>query len=234
MELFERVRASKNILYMLAGAVLLLFLFGGVFLSGRSPKPSPSPTRGTISEVTIDNGSTRLTVKRNGVVRVAHGDRVFYQFWEEARVEELFSRLETLDLSSFDSQLKPGEVGYVLTLTTSQGVITIAIPQDALDLPDVIQELIETVDELTEQFDEDEAAGGAAALLSSPSPSPSPLASFTPTPVPAVLPSAVPSPTPTPTSGSGGGLPTQQIFACEFAGATRIRVLSETICDLLE
>ena len=242
MQVIDKLKHSHNALLVIGGAMLMLMVFTAIFLSGRSPQRATDQPEGKITAVTIENDTTKLKIKRNGVVEISSGDRVLYQYWEKDRVDRLFSLLEKTDFSGFDSRLKPGQAGYLLTLNTDQGIITVAIDADSDLIPDVIQELIDILEEITEQFNSEETniflptptpiSTPSATLLATPTPTPP---SPTPTSTPWVFPT--PTPTPTPYGGNGGASSTpspQQLFSCEYTGATgRFRVLSETLCDLI-
>jgi len=235
--IINKLAASKNLIYFILGGVLLLVMFGGLFIAGSPKKKEAKASPGSLTEITIENDKTKLTVKRNGVVEVRSGDKVFYQFWEKDRVDRLFSLLEKADFSGFGSKLKPGEEGYLLTLTTDQGTITIAIPGNSEIIPDIVKELIETLEEISEQIGGGSVASPLPSLLPLGSATPTPTATPFATPTPTATPFATPTPTATPTApGAGGGTPSpQELFVCEYTGSTgRVRVLSETLCDLVE
>lgn len=236
MDIRHKLHISKQIALIIAGAVGFLMLFGGLLLAGL-PQPKSKPTGGEIQEIILQNDQAKLRIQRNGVVEISTKDRTVFQFWDQDRVNKLFSLLEQTDWSKFNSRLKPGERGYLLTLVTANGTITVAIPE-GLDLPPVVEELVTLFEELVEQ------AGGGSPSPSqslppffSPTPTPRPSTS-NPSPSPTPKPSSS-SPTPTPTpipsgGGYGGGSPTEP-FVCTYTGTTSKRMLlSETQCDLVE
>jgi len=232
MELFDKLRISKQLLLLVIGAVVVLLVFASFFVAG-TPKPKVSTATGRISEIILENEDSKLTIKRNGVVEVTSGDRAFYQYWDESRVDELFAAIEKADFSGFSNRLKPGEAGYLLTIITDGGTITIAIPEGSASIPAAIAELIEIIEQVENQL-----PVGSAAPSPTPTPTPTPppgatpIPTQTPTPTPTPTPPPGATPTPTPTPGGGGPQP-QQLFACEYTGATgEVRILSETLCDL--
>lgn len=235
MDTIRKLHMSKQIMWLVGGAFLLLTLFGGLLFAG-APKPKTSVKQGKIQEIILQNDQAKLRIQRNGVVEISTKDRTVFQFWDQERIDRLFSLLEKTDWKGFASRLKPGQKGYLLTLKTADGEITVAIAEDDSLIPTVVKELIKILNEVVEQI------GGGA----SPSPSLLPLASPTPgvsaTPKPSIAPSPTPTPnqsagpsvTPTPTPPPVGGSQ-QQLFACQYTGTTaKRRILSETICDLVE
>lgn len=235
MDIEQRLHISKHILFLLAGAFLLLSLFGGLLLAG-APRSTPLRGQGKIQEITLENDQAKLRIQRNGVVEITTKNRTIYQFWDQDRVNRLFALLEQADWSKFGSRLQPGQKGYLLTLTTDAGVITVAIPEDSTILPEGVKQLISLFTDLVQQAQ----GGNPSPSVLFPSPSPSPLVTLpSPSPLssphPAVSPSQLPfaslAPAPIPTSTPF----TQEPFICHFTGTTlKIKILSDTLCDLLE
>lgn len=221
-------KISKNLLFFILGALVLIGVFVALFITALPKKTAPRSTANKISEITIQNDQVKLKIKRNGLVEISTANRSFYQFWDQDRINRLFGLLEQTDWSKF----KSSPTGYLLTVVTDQGTFTVVIPDDLLDLPPGVQELIDILEDMTDSLDDQ--AGGLPPLPS-PSPSPSPAPSSFPSPSPSLLPSPTPTSTPTffptPTPDSDRYTP----FVCRYTGTTeKIKVLSETLCDLVD
>ncbi len=234
MEILTKLKSSKQIIYLILGAIVILAVFGGIFISGSSPKKVPV-RQGKITEVVIQNDVAKLKINKNGVVEVTTKDRVFYQFWDQERVNKLFALLEKASLTGYNSRLKPGQVGYLVTIVTDGGTITIAIGEDQ-SLDGGLAELIDLFKEVTDQLpDTGEASPTPSPLIPTPTPTTSSRPSATPSPQVSPRPSPTPTPRPSPTPTPSGGGPSQKLFECQFTGQTAKRqILSETQCDLAE
>ena len=240
MDITNRLHISRQIAYLLMGAFLLLTLFGGLLLAG-APRPTSPANATKLKEVVLQNDQAKLRIQRNGVVEITTADRTVFQFWDQERVNRLFALLERTDWSGFSSRLKPGEKGYLLTLTTEAGTFMVAIADNSPIIPDVVKELITILDEVVGGLGPSPTPGPSFLPLL-PSPSPSALPKVSPSPSPSALVSPRPSsasPTPTPTlppGGGGSGDNSRYVpFVCRYTGTTaKVRVLSETLCDLIE
>ncbi len=224
-------------LFFIIGAVALLLMFAGLFIVG-SPKQKKKikVKKGDVTQVVIEGENAKLTVKRNGLVEVETDTRSFYQHWDEKRVERLFSLLKDQDYSGYSNRLRSGESGYLVTISTTDGDIVIAIT-DFGDVPDGLDELIEILQEIEEEIDDEDNDGSGTDEIgfgSSPSPSSSP-GSF---PSPSISPSPTPGysayPTPTPTPVGEPEIDPQVPFSCELSDLDGgINILSETVCNLI-
>lgn len=210
---------------MLVVGIAVVFLLVGISMaiSNRSRKTGGA---GSISEITVTKGDTSISLNRQGVLTVKIPEGTFQQQWSENKTAHFFAQFEGENFSKFEG-LGPEEGGYVLTIVTADGVtITIYLPYSGIDIPDVVEDLIETLEEIIE-------SGGA------PTPTPEYSGSVTITPTQSPLfPTSTPTPviggaTPTPTPIDGGG---QQEayeipFVCEFLDPEiRPDILSETLC----
>lgn len=205
-----------------------------------APKPAVVNKGSKVKEIILQNDRAKLRIQRNGVVEITTPERTVFQFWDQERVNRLFLLLEQTDWSGFSSRLKPGEKGYLLTLTTDAGTITVAITDNSPIIPDVVKELIIILDEVVGGLGPSPTPGPSSLPLTpSPSPSALPIVSPSPSPAPLVSPqpsSASPNPTPTPPPGGGSGDNSRYVpFVCQYTGTTaKVRILSETLCDLVE
>ncbi len=239
MDITHRLHISRQIAYLLLGAFLLLTIFGGMLFAG-APKSTPVAKTGRIREIVLQNDQAKLRIQRNGVVEITTPERTVFQFWDQDRVNRLFSLLEKTNWSGYASRLKPGQRGYLLTITTEGGTIIVAIADDSPVVPEVVKELIDILEEVTEGLDPLPTPGPSLwPVVPSPSPSPKPSTVPAPSPSPRVSPrpsSASPTPTPTPPAGGGSGDNSRYVpFICTYTGTTaKVRVLSETLCDLVE
>lgn len=234
----NKLKLSKNLVFFLIGAILLLLLFAGLFIAGAPrSKTQKKAKRGDITQVIIENDTTKLTVKRNGLVEVNTQGRSFYQHWDEERVARLFLLLKNQDFSGFDNRLKLGESGYLVTISTSEGDVVIAI-SDMGEIPEGLAELIEILEKIeAAAVDDDDDGVDEETEIPTPASSSSPFESPNPSIIPSPYPqySAYPSVTPTPIPTSTPGTVNQQVpFSCELSDLEgSVNILSETVCNLI-
>jgi hypothetical protein len=218
---------SGRIFKLVGVGLIIAIVLVGVFLAVASRKPKTEPSR--IKEVTLTKEDVSITLNRGGTLTVRIPEGVFQQQWDDKEVAAFFARFEQTDFSGF---MKYGEKteGYTLTYTTEGGEqFTFTVPSLDIPIPEVIEELIETLEELED-------------ALPTPTPTPEPVTptptppfySPTPTPTPTPASPLVPTPTPTPSGGGGdgGGIPPyMQPFECEYADPEiEPFIISETVC----
>lgn len=208
------------------GLAIGVVLIGARLLVVRQ-KPEPEPKR--IQEVTIAREDTSITLTREGTLTVRIPEGIFQQQWDDERVAAFFAKFESEDFSAF-AQYGEEVEGYTITYTTYGGeVVRFTVPFIDIPIPEALEELIETLEELKDAF---------------PTPTPTPgkimpkptLPPYRPTPTPTPTPFKFPTPTPTPPGGGDGGdyggWPDYYIpFVCEFINPEiRPDILSETVC----
>jgi hypothetical protein len=204
------------------GLVVGLVIIGiWIFISIRR---SPAQITPFVQEVSLKRGDTSLTLNRQGTLTVTIPEGVFQQQWDEERVAAFFARFEGQDFSAYRAYDEHVD-GYFLTLTNSDGKsLTVLIPIGDVTIPDVVEELVQTLEEI---------------ISSTPTPTPTPIPiptvyhpSPTPTPTPTPAP-GVPTPTPTPSGGTGAEAepPYKIPFVCDFLGPDILPdIISETVC----
>lgn len=215
--------SGKGLRLVGIGVVIAVVLIGAwiLLLAKRAPKPQEP----FIQEVTVSRGDTSITLNRQGTLLVRIPEGVFQQQWDEERVAAFFARFESADLSAFALYDETTD-GYAVLVTSSSGEqSTFYLPFGDVSIPDPIEELIETLEEIIEN-----------APLPTPTPTPTPAPVFpTPTPMPIPTPTPPPfAPTPTPTPSGGGGEETvQKLFECDFSDPESIPdILSQTVCTV--
>ncbi len=219
---------SRKPLVIIITLVAIVFLLVGIWYAFLREKPIVDPG---ISEITMTKENASITLNKEGTLIVRNKYGLFQQQWDEDRVEDFFSRFGKTNLSSLSQQCEID--GYCLTVTLADGSeVTYYIPFDDGSLPDVIEELIETLEELDDVI---------------PSPTPTPEVSVSPDPTPPFgsSPTPTPNPTPTPIGSAGGGgdgdgdgdedgdgPPDYSIpFICDFLDPNiKPNILSETLC----
>lgn len=232
----NKLTLSKNMLFFIIGAVVLLLLFAGLFIAG-APKQKKlvKLKKGDVTQMVIEGEKAKLTIKRNGLVEVETANQSFYQHWDEKRVARLFALLKNQDYAKYGNRLKSGESGYLVTISTTEGDMVIAIT-DVDDMPEGIDELVKILEEIEEAVDDDgEDEKEEKISFGSPTPTPSPGYFPSPTPTPTATPgySAYPSATLTPTPEATTD--PQKPFACDLTNLdSGINILSETVCNAIE
>lgn len=176
-----------------------------------------------IEQVTLEKGEKSVTLTREGTLTVRIPEGIFQQQWDEDKVAAFFSRFENEDFSQFNRPTLDDEI-YVLTVITADGeVATYIIPIFDLEIPEIIEELIETLEEIV-----------SVILEATPTPTmfPTPAQTYTrPSPTPTTTSFVFPSPTLPPQTGGGNGGTQQKQFECEFYDPeANPDIISETVC----
>lgn len=184
-------------------------------------RKSAEPEDQSITEITLERGDASMTLTRGGTLTVRIPEGVFQQQWDEERVRAFFSRFESEDFSQFSIYGQDVE-GYVLTITRGDGSqVSYVIPFFEFDipLPDVIEELIDILEEITTISLTPTSVAFPTSFIPTYGAGPSPT-------VP--VPPSTPIPTQPP---SGGGPQTQQPFECDFFDPNlKPDIISETAC----
>jgi len=181
-----------------------------------------SPVKvGTISEnqIKIQKGEKIVIVDKNGLVEYRTGDKVFYEVWEATKISDFFTQMEDLARKYLEAPNQDAcNVGYTVTLYLDGDEITICLEEE------------EILDEIYQEFGEDEGGGEISELFED-------LLEDGQTLSPT---SAIPTPVPTTLivsgeeGGSSGGGGSQQVFECDLFGLqiNSRTVISNTVCLL--
>lgn len=206
--------------------VVAVLLVAAWFLFGSRREKPVEPSQ--IQEVTLTRGDTSITLTRGGTLTVRVPEGVFQQQWDEERVRAFFAQFEAQDFTPFEAYGEETD-GYILTIVTADGEQkTYVLPFLGVPLPEVVEEFIETLEELS---------SAVPTPTLTPTPIPTPIVFLpTPTPIPTLVPTVPPAPTPTPTpsggdGGTGGLASHEQPFECQFTDPDiKPDILSETVC----
>ena len=214
---------------MIIFAVIVVLILAGIGIWFGFFKKEPIE-EAMIQEVTVTKEDTSITINREGTMTVRNKYGLFQQQWDDDKVADFFARFEAIDFSRYSQDCAVGL--YCLTLTLGDGsTVSYSIPYFDGDLPDVIEEIIEDLEELDDVIPTPTPTPTSGA---SPTSAPTIRPTVTPTPVPTNPPGYTPIPTPTRGAGGGGGedLPDYWIpFECDFLDPNlRPDILSETVC----
>lgn len=223
----EAMEGSGRIFKLLGIGLAFGMIVVGVWFAVASRRPQKEPRR--IREITLTREEVSITLIREGMLTVRIPEGVFQQQWDDERVAAFFTKFESEDFSAFEQYGEDTE-GYILTYTTEAGEeFTFIVPFLDIPIPEVIEELIETLEQLDD-------------VLPTPTPTPEELipnlrpSPYIPTPTPTPTPYWPPTPTPSPPwsddEGDYGGKPDYYIpFVCEFIDpGIKPNILSETVC----